>query len=103
MAKSRRVELQSLFEELLGSRNVYFQPPASVRMKYPAIVYSVNNMWNHRADNSSYVHHTAYQAIVIDRDPDSDIPEKICELPLSSFDRFYVADNLNHWVYTLYY
>ena len=39
-----RLELQTKFENILGSRNVYFQPPASVQMRYPAIVYSRKNI-----------------------------------------------------------
>ena len=35
----RRNDLQKLLVEVLGSKNVYFQPPESVKMKYPAIVY----------------------------------------------------------------
>ena len=31
-----RLELQSKFEELLGSRNVYYQPPESIKMSYTA-------------------------------------------------------------------
>ena len=34
-----RYELHEFLCEILGSRNVYFQPPESVKMKYPAIVY----------------------------------------------------------------
>ena len=29
---SRRIELQGILEGILGSRNVYFEPPSNVRM-----------------------------------------------------------------------
>lgn len=99
----RRLELQTLLEGLLESRNVYFQPPSSVRMNYPAIVYSRDDIWNNHADNLAYMQTTAYQVTVIDRDPDSEIVEKVAKLPLCSFDRHFVSENLNHDVFILYY
>ena len=99
----KRLDLHATFEELLGSDNVYFQPPASVRMEYPAIVYSRSNIVNERADDSVYRQLPAYEVTVIDRDPDSDIVFKVAQLPYCSFDRHYIADNLNHDTFTLYY
>lgn len=100
---SSRLELQTMLEELLGSRNVYFQPPESIKMKYPAIVYSRSVIVNTSADNSVYSQSHFYQLIVIDEDPDSEIVEKISKLPKCRFDRHYTADNLNHDIFTLYY
>jgi len=34
-----RLELQEVLESLLGSRNVYFQPPLNLKMNYPCIIY----------------------------------------------------------------
>lgn len=98
-----RLQLQTLLEELLGSRNVYFQPPASVSMKYPAIVYSRYDIDNTHADNRVYAQNTAYQVIVIDEDPDSEIVKKVAMLLKCNFDRHYTSDNLNHDAFTLYF
>ena len=98
-----RLQLQTELEELLGSKNVYYQPPASVRMKYPAIVYSRENIENEHADDNVYMQKYFYQVIVIDEDPDSEIVSKVSRLPACRFDRHYTADNLNHDVFTLYY
>ena len=46
-----RLDLQTFLEELLKSKNVYFQPPESVKMKYPAIVYALDDIENVHADN----------------------------------------------------
>lgn len=100
---SRRLELQTLLETILGNRNVYYQPPASVMMRYPAIVYSRYDIENVHANNNVYAQYTAYSVTVIDKNPDSEFVKKISMLPLCSFDRHYVADNLNHDVFTLYY
>lgn len=98
-----RLELQADLERLAESKNVYYQPPASVHMKYDAIVYSRKNIENVFANNSVYKQHDAYEIVVIYRHPDSELPRKISKLPMCSFDRHYVADNLNHDVFTLYY
>jgi hypothetical protein len=98
-----RLELQAEFEKLLGSRNVYYQPPASVKMSYPAIVYSRQRIENDHANNSVYMQNNAYSVTVIDKNPESEIVGKIASLPLCRFDRHYRADNLNHDVFTLYY
>lgn len=98
-----RLQLQTELEELLGSRNVYYQPPASVRMKYPAIVYSRSRIENQHANNNVYMQKYFYELIVIDEDPDSKIVEKVSKLPACQFDRHYESDNLNHDAFTLYY
>ena len=97
-----RLILQTKFEEILGSPNVYFQPPESVKMKYPAIVYSIKNIEKSFANNLSYILSPGYEAILIDEDPDSEYVEEILRLPYSSFDRHYKSNNLNHWVFTIY-
>lgn len=98
-----RLELHEILCDILGTRNAYFQPNESYKMKYPAIVYSRNDIDNQHADNSSYMRSTAYQLIVIDKNPDSEIVEKISTLPYCSFDRHYTSDNLNHDVFTIYF
>ena len=98
-----RTELQTLLETLLGSENVYFQPPSSVEMNYPCIVYRRDDSSEKRANDKLYLHKQRYQVTVIDRNPDSLIPNKVLSLPLCAFDRYYTADNLNHDVYNLYY
>lgn len=97
-----RADLQTELEELLGSRNVYFQPPASVQIKYDAIVYSRKSIDNIYANNLVYKQDDAYEVIAIYKNPDSDIPKKLSRLPKCSFDRHYTADNLNHDAFTLY-
>ena len=98
-----RLQLQSLLESILGSSNVYFQPPANVQMKYPCIVYSRDAADTKFANNNPYRYTKRYQVTVIDRDPDSGIPDKIAVLPGSTFNRFFTADNLNHDVFTLFF
>lgn len=98
-----RLELHEILCDVLGSRHVYFQPPSSVKMVYPAIVYSRNSISNDFANNLVYKQSLGYTVTVIDEDPDSDIIEKISRLPMCRFDRHFTSDNLNHDVFTIYY
>ena len=98
-----RIELQEKLEELLGSSNVYYKPPASVKMEYPAIRYYRKDVDKKSADNTAYTLTNCYEIIVIDRKPDNKVIEKLLALPMCSYDRSYKADNLNHDVLTLYY
>ena len=99
----KRIDLQSVLEELLGSENVYFQPPESKKISYPCIIYSRNDVKTQFANDKPYNYQTQYNLIVIDKDPDSVILDKVVKLPMCVFDRHYVADNLNHDVFNLYY
>lgn len=98
-----RLELQKLLESILGSRNVYYQPPESIKIKYPAIIYSRNYIDNNFADDIVYMQNHTYQIIVIDANPDSEIVNKISKLPMCRYNRHYTSDNLNHDVFILNY
>ncbi len=99
----QRLDLQDILEVQLGSSNVYFQPPANVQMQYPCIIYKKDQARTEFAGNSPYRFTKRYQVTVVDRNPDSEIPDKIALLPMCTFDRHFVADNLNHDVFTLYF
>ena len=72
-------------------------------MKYPCIVYKRDTIDTEHANNRPYKHKKRYQVTVIDANPDSVIHERVADLPLCAYDRFYTADNLNHDVYNLYF
>lgn len=103
-----RLELHEILCEIInitepdGDRHVYFQPPSSVKIKYPAIVYSRDRIDNTFANNSVYIQHPGYKITVIDRKPDSEYVKKVSKLPYCRFDRHYTSDNLNHDVFTKY-
>lgn len=98
-----RIDLQTLLETLLGSENVYYDPPTSLAMKYPAIRYSKSDIDTVYANNSTYKSMKRYEIIVIDKKADNPVIEKLLNLPYCSFDRHYKSDNLNHDVLILYY
>ena len=85
-----------------GDRHTYFNPLPSVRMRYPAIKYSLNNVNLTFANNNAYRNLPSYEVTLIDRNPDSEYVAKILQIPYCRFNRFYVADNLNHWTFTIH-
>lgn len=98
-----RLQLQTLLEGLLGSGNVYFQPPSSVLMRYPAIVYNRDYTATQYAENKPYKNTKRYMLTVIDRDPDSEVPDKIGKLSTCLFVRHFTAENLNHDIFNVYF
>lgn len=98
-----RLELQDALESVLDSTNVYFNPPASVRINYPAIIYKLENIDQRYADDKTYKKDRAYIVTLIHQDPDNDVVDKLVwEFQKIRFDRTYVYENLYHYVYVLY-
>lgn len=102
MAQSRLL-LDQILSDLTGVQKAYFQPPSGTQMVYPCIVYQRSSSNVLSADNIAYRFKKGYSVMVIDRDPDSLIPDQVEALPHTRFDRFYVADGLNHFVYQLFF
>lgn len=100
---SKRLELHNKLVELFDNDHVYYQPPENLKMEYPCIRYSKSDITSRHADNINYVNKTSYEIVVIDKHPDNAVIEKILELPLSSYDRHYISDNINHDVIRIYY
>lgn len=91
-----RLELQELLESVDSSLNVYYQPPESLKISYPALIYTKNDIVARHADNNAYMLDKTYSLTLIYKDPDSDLCDKILSLSGCRFDRHYVSDNLNH-------
>lgn len=98
-----RLDLHAILTDILETDQVYFQPPPSVLMKYPCIVYRRDYDLVNHADDIPYKHMKRYLITVIDKDPDSKLPDKVLDLPMCTYDRFYTADNLNHDVFKLFF
>jgi hypothetical protein len=98
-----RTELHTLLKSLIGLGEVYFQPPSGLTMKYPCITYERSAASTEFADNYPYLYMKQYTLTVIDKDPDSPIPDKVAKLPLCTFDRQFKADNMNHDVFRIYF
>lgn len=72
-------------------------------MRYPAIVYALENIKGAYANDGVYLSGRQYSLTIIDKDPDSVLVGKAMSLPTCRFNRHYKADDLNHWVFTLQY
>lgn len=96
-----RLELQELLLTL--APHVYFQPPPTVKMEYPCIIYKRDHIDIRHADNAPYKNKTRYMVTVVDRDPDSQIPYLVAALPTCLFSRNFVVDNLNHDIFNLFF
>lgn len=96
-----RLQLHQLLETF--TEHVYFQPPENVHLEYPCIIYKRDFADTLFADGKPYRHVKRYMITIIDRNPDSDIPDMVASMPMSLFNRFYTADDLNHDVYNVYF
>ena len=98
-----RLTLHQELVNILGSRYVYFQPPESIKMVYPCIVYERYDIDNTHADNDVYLSPRHYRVTVIDSNPDSDIVTRMSKFKTARFISHRVYDNLNHDTFNIYY
>ena len=106
---NRRFELHNILCSILGCPiegdecRCYFQPPENVKMKYPAIVYRLDDIESSFANDGVYLSNRRYSITLMDQNPDSELVAKIAELPMCKFNRHFEKDNLNHDVFLLFY
>jgi len=98
-----RLEFQALLQTLLGTGNVYFQPPPAFEMVYPCIVYSLSDIDAKHADNSPFILTTEYSVMYISRQPDDSAIYILAKLRGAKFGRTYIANGLNHAVFTIHF
>ena len=99
-----RLELHEELCTILGNRNVYYDPPETVKMSYPGIVYNLSGLDTRAANNNTYNSIRQYTLTLIETNPDSNkFDEIIRHFMMCRLDRVYKSDNLIHYVYTLYY
>ena len=98
---NNRLELNALLTEF--TNNVYFQPPETIKLDYPAIIYTMSDIRNIFASDEVYKQSHFYELTVIDKSPTSEIVQKVSKLPRVKFNRHFKSDNLNHYVFTIYY
>lgn len=84
-------------------KNVYYQVPETVKMHYPAIVYSRTGIQNENADNDRYLTSKYYQVTYIDPNPDAAMIDALNNFPYSRHTNHTVYDNLNHDTFEIFY
>jgi len=101
MATTRK--LQDELKTLLGSNNVYFQPPSNKKMSYPCFVVTLGSASQTMADNKVYLYKDRYSITYISYDFDDDMRKRVVEhFSMCKFDRHFVEDTLQHYVFSLY-
>ena len=101
-----RLELHEVLKTLLPEphkKNLYFQPPENLKMSYPCIIYKWSRPKQYYANNDPYNRIKSYTVTVVDSDPESGIAEKVSQQRATSFERAYTSNNLNHFVFNLYF
>ena len=98
-----RTDLQLLLRTILGDKYVYFQPPSTVKMTYPCIVYERSKIEGEHADNLVYQTKVQYTVTAIYTDPDSTLPFDLAKIPTAKHSGHFVSDNLYHDVFTIFY
>lgn len=100
-----RIQLHEELKTLLGSSYVYFQPPETIKMKYPCFVYNTEPGGVRHADNLMYIYDARYTLTYITREPDHiDMVKRVLRtFEMIDHDRSFVNDNLYHEVFDLYY
>lgn len=84
------------------TNNVYYQPPESVKLKFPCIVYKRTSIDETHADDTLYLSRYEYQVTYISKEPDTTKPEEIARLPYCSAGRFFVTDSMYHYPFTIF-
>jgi len=98
----RRLELHQKLINIVG--RAYFQPPESVKLEYPCAIYNLTDIDISHADDQIYRNKRGYSVMIIDRNPDSNyLEDMMTSFQYVRFDRFYVVDNLNHFVFRVYF
>jgi len=98
--ETMRLKLQELLESTPGISKVYFQPPASLSIKYPCIVYNYEHESGMFADDKMYIRHDRYALTLITKESmPEDKMEFLKSIPYCRFSRHYVSDNLHHFAY----
>lgn len=103
MAKSRQMLSDILHEIVGGTGRVYFQPPSNVKLSYPCIIYKLDDIDTEFADNNPYSLTKKYVVMIVDKNPDTELPMKLAQLPMCTMNRVYTAENLYHYVFDLYF
>lgn len=104
-----RLDLSTALHQLC--ENVYFQPPQSLKLQYPCVVYSLKLVDSDYADNLTYKTMREYSLVYISPNPDPIYEESgdgMIETILKSFSHIkhvnrYTSDNLYHDAFNLFY
>ncbi len=96
-------DLRAILVNILGSDNVYYQPPSKEKIHYPAIIFERDSIGKIDADNRMYLQNNRYTITYVDALQTDRVPYALLALPSCSHDRHFTSDNLHHDVFTIYF
>ena len=99
MLAKTRTSLQSELESICGT-NVYFQPPETLTLKYPCVIYQIIDSPSVYADGIKYKQAIKFQIMYVTKKAVDDVVDKILRNPFFNFQRFFASAGLNHYVFT---
>lgn len=101
MNKTKRIGFHNKLVASCG--RTYYQPTQNTKLVYPCIVYEEIPETVLYGNNTVFAKFPQVQITVIDRDPDSEITEKlVARFPEAKMVNKNVVDNLYHTIYELY-
>lgn len=101
---AERLQLQKDLVNLLGSKNVYYDPPETIKLQYPCFIYQSDIPYDVKANNRSYMYVKRYSVTYIDTNPDNDMTKRILTtFGHASAGNPYTSDGLHHYPFDIYY
>ena len=98
-----RDEIQTLLEDAIGNKNVYFQAPPNTGMTYPCMVYKFVKPDVKYADNTPYLLTGHWEVHHMYKSVKNDLKEKMLFIaPYVTFDRRLVNSGVYNDYYTIY-
>lgn len=99
-----RMILQKKLCSILGTNNVYFEPPENIKLNYPCFIYFSGSPFTSSANNKLYLFTNSYNVTYIDINPCTDI----IKIMLSNFDYIttgssFVNDGLHHYTFDIFF
>lgn len=98
-------DVGDILSNVIGDEDlVHFQPSESIKLTFPCILFKFEGFKDFFANDGRHMLREKYSVTHVYQNPEADLKEEILSAFLfASFDRQYIADNLYHDVYTIYY
>lgn len=90
----------SVLKEIVGD-NVYFNPPSNLKIQYPCVVYSINDILNKNADDEVYKQNIKYDCTLITKNVNDPLLKDLSKIKTFRYSRHYVVDSLHHYAFLI--
>lgn len=90
----------SILKEIVGN-NVYFNPPSNLKIQYPCVAYSINDILNKNADDEVYKQNIKYDCTLITKNVNDPLLKDLSKINTFRYSRHYVVDGLHHYAFLI--